>query len=125
MRWFRQPSGLRMPISEEDTHDLDGVVAAPAHHTVLFENSEVRVVETIVPAGDTTPVHTHPKRVSYVVAGSHFVRRDESGNVTLDTRSEDVGVSRSSVRWSNGTDAHTIENPSNEDLVVIAVELKS
>lgn len=113
-----------MPISGEGSHNLDGVVAAPEHHKVLFENSEVRVIETIVPAGDKTPLHTHPKRVSYVVSGSHFVRRDEAGNITLDTRSEDVGVSRSSVRWSNGTDAHTIENPSEEDLVVIAVELK-
>lgn len=124
MSWSKQPSGLQMPISQEDTHDLDGVVAAPAHHKVLFENSEVRVVETIVPAGDTTPVHTHPKRISYVVSGSHFIRRDETGNVTLDTRKEEVGLARSSIRWSNGTDAHSIENPSNEDLVVIAVELK-
>lgn len=112
-----------MPFSEENTHDLDGVVAAPAHHKVLFENSEVRVVETIVPAGDTTPIHTHPKRISYVVSGSHFIRRDETGTVTLDTREED-GPARSPVRWSDGTPAHSIENPSNEDLVVIAVELK-
>ena len=124
MRWFKQPSGLLMPNSGQDTLDLDGVAAAPAHHKVLFENSEVRVVETIVPAGDTTPIHTHPKRISYVVSGSHFIRRDETGNVTLDTREGDVELSRSSVRWSDGTPAHSIENPSNEDLVVIAVELK-
>lgn len=113
-----------MPISQENARDLDGVVAAPEHHKVLFENSEVRVVKTIVPAGDTTPVHTHPRRVSYVVSGSYFLRRDETGSVTLDTREDEVELSRSSVLWSDGTPAHSIENPSNEDLVVIAVELK-
>lgn len=51
--------------------ELDGVVAAPDHHSVPFENDEVRVIETIVRAGDTTPVHTHPKTLIYAVSGSH------------------------------------------------------
>ena len=105
--------------------ELDGVIADPGHHEVLFENSEVRVVRTIVPAGETTPVHTHPKSVTYVVSGIDLVRRDESGNVMLDTRNEDVTFSVPSVRWSDGTPPHSIENPSSEDLVVIAVELKA
>ncbi len=62
--------------------DLDGVVAAPEHHRVLFENDRVRVIETSIPAGDITPVHTHlASAVQFVVAGSHFVRRDPSGQV--------------------------------------------
>jgi hypothetical protein len=101
--------------------ELDGVVAAPDHHEVLFENSEVRVVRTLVPAGDTTPLHTHPKSLVYTVSGSDFVRRDESGNVILDTREEEVPA----VRWSEGAPPHSIENPSSEDLIVIAVELKA
>lgn len=101
--------------------ELDGVIAAPDHHEVVFENSEVRVVRTVVPAGDTTPLHTHPKSLVYTVSGSDFVRRDESGRVLLDSREQAVPT----VRWSNGTPPHSIENPSSEDLVVIAVELKA
>jgi|RifCSP13_1_1023834.scaffolds.fasta_scaffold183344_2 hypothetical protein len=33
--------------------DLDGVVAAPEHHRVLFENDRVRVVETFSSAAAT------------------------------------------------------------------------
>lgn len=65
---------------------LDGAIAAPDHHRVLFENDRVRVLETLVRAGDTTPVHTHlPPTVLYVLSGSHFIRRDPDGAVLLDT----------------------------------------
>lgn len=103
--------------------ELDGIVAAPDHHRVLFENDAVRVVETIVRSGDTTPVHTHPRTVMYVVSGSHFIRRDDTGAVTLDTRTEG-GLDAGAVLWSDGTPPHTIENPADEDLIVVGVELK-
>jgi quercetin dioxygenase-like cupin family protein len=62
------------------TDELDGVIAAPGNHKVLFENDEVRVLETTIAAGEITPLHTHlAPQVMYVVSGSHFVRRDEDG----------------------------------------------
>jgi hypothetical protein len=39
--------------------DLDAVVAAPAHHRVLFENDRLRVLEVILDSGDEEPVHHH------------------------------------------------------------------
>lgn len=105
--------------------ELDGVVAAPDHHKVLFENDDVRVIETIVSTGDTTPVHTHPKTLMYVVSGDHFVRRDASGQVMVDTREQGEDFVMPSVIWSDGTPPHVIENPGEEDLVVIGVELKN
>jgi len=104
--------------------ELDGVIAASDHHKVLFENDEVRVIETIVQAGDTTPVHTHPKTVMYVVSGSQFVRRDASDQVMVDTREQGESFVMPSVIWSDGTPPHVIENPGDEDLIVIGVELK-
>jgi mannose-6-phosphate isomerase-like protein (cupin superfamily) len=103
--------------------ELDGIAAAPGHHRVLFENDAVRVVETVVRAGDHTPLHTHPSTVMYVVSGSHFIRKDDAGMVTTDTR-ESGGLEPGSVLWSDGTPPHTIENPTDDDLVVIGVELK-
>jgi hypothetical protein len=104
--------------------DLDGPIAAPDHHAVIFENDQVRVLETTIPAGDTTPLHTHlTPQVMYVVSGSHFIRRDAHGAVMVDTRAE-PGFTLPRVRYSTGTPLHTIENPGPDDLVVISVEHK-
>lgn len=105
--------------------ELDGVTAAPDHHKVLFENDRVRVIETIVKAGDETPVHTHPATLMYVVSGDQFVRKDDSGLVMVDTREGGEDFEMPSVIWSDGTPPHVIENPGKEDLVVIGVELKA
>jgi len=37
---------------------LDAAIAAPAHHTVLFENDRVRVLDTCVRPGETVPLHS-------------------------------------------------------------------
>ena len=105
------------------TDDLDGVIAAPDHHRVLFENDVVRVIETTIRAGDRTPVHTHlAPTAMYVISGSHFVRRDPDGAVMLDTRADpDFVLPR--VMYSPGTPRHTLENTGPDDLVVIGVEL--
>ncbi len=100
------------------------MIAAPDHHTVLFENSEVRVIETVVRAGDSTPIHTHPKTVMYVISGDQFVRRDDAGHVMVDTREQGAAFVMPPVIWSDGTPPHVIENPGNEDLIVIGIELK-
>lgn len=104
---------------------LDGAIAAPDHHRVLFENDRVRVLETLVRAGDTTPVHTHlPPTVLYVLSGSHFIRRDPDGAVLLDTSRLEPTFSMPTVLWSDGNPAHTLENTGSDDLHVIGVELK-
>jgi mannose-6-phosphate isomerase-like protein (cupin superfamily) len=103
--------------------ELDGAIAAPDHHKVIFENDAVRVLETTIRAGDITPLHTHlTPTVMYVISGSHFVRRDEHGATLLDTRADsDFVLPR--VMYSTGTPRHTLENTGPDDLVVIGVEL--
>ena len=104
--------------------DLDGAVAAPDHHKVLFENEVVRVLETTIRAGDTTPLHTHlTPTVLYVVSGSHFIRRDEGGSVLVDTTAE-PGFVMPRVLYAPEIPRHTLENPGPDDLVVIGVEVK-
>ncbi len=108
------------PVADE----LDGVLAAPDHHRVLFENDRVRVLETTIRAGDRTPLHTHlAPTVLYVVSGSQFVRRDERDEVMVDTRATST-VALPRVLFSPSTPRHTIENTGPDDLVVIGVELK-
>ncbi len=104
--------------------ELDGPIAAPDHHRVVFENGHVRVLETVVPAGDTTPLHTHlPRHLMVVVSGSHFTRRGADDEVLLDTRAEPA-FSMPSYLWSDGTPAHTLENTGQDEIRVISVELK-
>ena len=61
------------------TADLDGVIAAPDHHKVIFENDVVRVLETTIRAGDITPLHTHlTPTVVYVISHAEGqVHQDE------------------------------------------------
>lgn len=107
-----------------DLGDLDGVAVAPSNHRVLFENDEVRVLETTIAVGETTPLHTHlAPTVMYVVSGSHFTRRDEAGAVMLDTRAT-PGFVLPKVLYSPGLPRHTLENTGDDPFVVIGVELK-
>ena len=103
---------------------LDGVAVAPNNHKVIFENEEVRVLETTIAAGEVTPLHTHlAPTVMYVLSGSHFIRRDEGGTTMVDTRAT-PGFVLPRVLYAASTPRHTIENTGADDLVVIGVELK-
>lgn len=103
---------------------LDGVTVAPDIHKVIFENDEVRVLETTIAAGAITPLHTHLRpTVMYVLSGSHFIRRDEHGATMVDTRANPDFV-LPKVLFSESTPRHTLENTGADDLIVIGVELK-
>jgi hypothetical protein len=105
--------------------ELDALVAAPEHHTLLLENERVRVLETRILAGETTAIHTHRwPNVQYVVSSSDFVRRDGKGSVLLDTRSADLRPEARATLWSEPLPPHSIENVGDTDLRVIMVELK-
>jgi hypothetical protein len=99
------------------TDDLDGVLAAPDLHKVIFENEAVRVLETTIRAGGVTLLHTHlTPTVMYVISGSHSIRRDEHGATMLDTRVDpDFVLPR--VLYSTSNPRHTLENTGSDDLL--------
>ena len=104
---------------------LDALAAAPDHHTLLFENPTVRVLDTRIAPGTRTPVHTHCwPSVLYVLSWSPFVRRDAAGEVTLDSRTMPQLADPSAALWSPPLPAHSLENVGAGDLRVISVELK-
>ncbi len=105
--------------------ELDAMMAAPEHHTVLFENEYVRVLDAHVGPGDTVPVHTHCwPGVLYLLGVSEFVRRDPDGNVILDTRGSRTHASTGSAVWGEALTPHTLENVGTFELRNITVELK-
>jgi hypothetical protein len=106
--------------------ELDALIAAPENHTLLFENESVRVLDTRIGPGRTTPVHTHCwPGVLYVRRWSDFVRRDENDNIVLDSRKVESLVNPPAVMEIDSLPPHTLENVGENELWVIGVELKS
>jgi len=108
----------------EWSDELDAVAAAPAHHHVLLENERVRVLETRIEPGDSTPVHTHRwPNVQYVLSSADFVRYDGDGRVTRDTRVSGPPQPAAAL-WSGPLPPHSLENVGETELRVIMIELK-
>jgi mannose-6-phosphate isomerase-like protein (cupin superfamily) len=110
--------------SETWPPELDALAAAPGNHTVLFENDSVRVLDTSIAAGQKTPLHTHRWPAAlYILSWSDFVRRDEQGQIVLDSR-QMTPLAPGTAIWTPALAAHTLENLGTNELRVIAVEMK-
>ena len=109
--------------------ELDALVAAPDHHHLLLENERVRVLETVIPARETTAIHTHRwPNVQYVVSAADFVRRDGDGRgdsgIPAPRRAGPPKPKPSAVSWSSPIPPHSLESVDDVELCVIMVELK-
>jgi hypothetical protein len=103
---------------------LDALVAAPQHHTLLFENDYVRVLDTHVAPGETVPLHAQRwAAAQYILNWSDFVRRDAQGHTLVDSRLIDSLAPGTAV-WSAPLAPHTLENVGASELRVITVEQK-
>jgi hypothetical protein len=104
---------------------LDAMTAAPDHHTLLLENERVRVLDSIVKPGDSTPLHTHEwPSVLYVIGFSDFVRRDDQDNVLFDSRESAEKPVSGQAFWSGPLQPHYVSNVGDGEIRVISVELK-
>jgi hypothetical protein len=104
---------------------LDALIAAPNHHTLLFENERVRVLDVRIPPGQTVPVHTHRwPCVLYTLSASEFIRCDAEGNVLADTRKQDPASKLPGTLWSTPMPPHSVENVGKTEIRVLSVELK-
>lgn len=105
--------------------DLDALVAATEHHTLLFENDAVRVLDARIPPGGRTALHTHQwPAVLHILSWSAFVRRDAKGRVLLDSRTMPELATSPGTIWSAALPPHTLENVGDRDLHVLSVEIK-
>ena len=104
---------------------LDALVAAPGNHSVLYENERVRVVETRILPGHSTPVHTHRwPSVMFVFASSDLVRFDDLGNVLMDTRQSAAVPALNSPVWLEPLAPHSVENVGDAEFRAVQVEIK-
>lgn len=105
--------------------ELDALIAAPQHHSLLLENDAVRVINARIPPGETTGLHTHKWPAAlYIISWSDFIRYDHHGNRVLDSRTLPQSPLPATALWSEPLIAHTLKNIGNNDLHVISVEIK-
>ncbi len=121
-------SGCSSALSSGKDGDqkMDGVIAAPDHHKVIFEDARVRVVELKIAPGDTVPLHTHRyPTINYVVKPSEFLSLDSDGTVRLDSRNLMKGNEEGAVfSLPAFPQLHSVKNIGPVTMHGIAVELK-
>lgn len=102
--------------------ELDAIIAAPKHHKLILENDRVRVLDTRIPVGDIVPVHTHRwPGVYYSIQFSHFIRRDQDGKITFDSRTAPPLPPGAFLEF---LPPHSVENVGDQEIHLISVELK-
>ena len=122
MRFLTWPMALLMTmmtiaVSTPAQDDLDAVKVDPAHHKVVFENDEVRVVRWVIPVGGKTLNHSHPTSLIITLT-------DYNGRVTTpDGEHFDVHDKAGSVSW-RPAGIHLVENIGSQPMEGIIVEPK-
>jgi hypothetical protein len=111
---------------ERGPGSLDAMSAAPDHHRVLLENDRVRVLDTHLAPGDTTPVHEHAwPAVLHVLGWSDFVRIDRDGKALLDSRAAGMHPESGAILWGSPLPPHAVRNVGTRELHIIAIEIKT
>lgn len=111
------------PASDFDkwwTPQNEALTAAPQHHTLLFENDEVRVLTVTIPPGVKEPMHAHRyASVIYDEQPSHLVEYLSDG-----TRADRGVRPQGGARFLPIGPPHALENVGTTPLRIVRVELK-
>ncbi len=107
--------------------ELKGHIAAPDHHKVRFENEFVRVLEVLIPSGDTVPFHLHDlPTVMIILSPARAQIRNANGTLIQETAREEIGSdSHVNVSWLEPqVPGASVKNIDNVKFVGIRIELK-
>lgn len=114
---------IELKLSTPDSHlepwppPLDPMKLDPAHHSVLFENSRVRVLRTVLEPHLKGPMHEHPHYVVVYLTELHTTM------TMVDGRAIDNPRRPGDVAWRDPL-KHITENIGDHEAVEIQVELK-
>jgi quercetin dioxygenase-like cupin family protein len=97
---------------------IDALSASPDNFKLLLENDEVRVLEYSLQPGAKDKPHTHPPKVSYVVAGGTLKITTGEG------KSFSVQEKAGAASWMGSVGWHYVENTGKTTVRVVLVEVK-
>lgn len=93
-----------------------------SHHKIRLENQYLRVVETYVPAGESTEFHTHTRERIGVVVGPAPIEERVQGRIAVEERPEPAGTLHA-ADYTREPFTHRQWNIGKRPYRVIAVEL--
>ena len=99
--------------------EVDAVNSSPDKFKVLLDNEHVRVVEYSLLPGERDDWHTHPPKVSYVIAGGKLRITTENGESFL--ADEQSGT----AAWMGSLGSHFAENIGPTPVRILLVEVKA
>ena len=103
------------------TPENEALKAAPQHHTLLFENDDVRVLTVTIPPGVKEPFHAHRyPSVIYDEQPSHLIEYLADGT-RIDRGTRPAG----GARFLPIGPPHALENVGTRPLHIVRVEMKN
>ena len=110
---------LSLPAAAQSVNvPIDAVSASPDKFKVLLENDHVRVVLYELLPGERDEWHTHPPKVSYVVAGGTL--RITTGDGQTFLSEEKAG----STSWMGELGRHFAQNVGSTPVRIVLTEIK-
>ena len=103
--------------SAQSSQDLDSTKADPQHHSVVFENDQVRVVHYLLRPGEKSAKHSHPDGVNIFLTDGHYKNLAEDGKTT------ELQAKAGAAAWRPAL-THVTENIGDKPLEGILVEPK-
>ncbi len=118
MRWFGWSTAFLLALTlAAFAQDIDSVKVDSAHHTIICENDQVRVVRWVIPLGEKTLNHSHPNSLNINVT-------DYNGRVTTpEGTTFEVHEKAGSVSWRPAL-IHVVENLGSRPMEGVIVEPK-
>lgn len=103
---------------------MDALVAAPASHRVIMENSQVRVLEVVIEAGSREPEHTHQAVSVMIVDEPARIRYYEGEILRFESPEHPEPAVGVQAHWLEPEGPHSVENIDERRYHAIRVELK-
>ncbi len=96
---------------------IDPIESSPDNYRVLLENEHVRMLEMILPAGESDNEHSHPDECVYFITGGKARIADGNGE-TMEAELPD-GATMWHPAWT-----HTVTNTGETEIRAVIVESK-
>ena len=103
--------------------EMDGALAAPESHVIVFENDAVRVLEIKISAGEREAEHTHQMPSVMIVDRPAMIRYYREG-ILVSSSAESTIVEAAVGQWMDPEGPHSVENIDDKPYHAFRVELK-